>query len=190
MRDTRSTGGQIEIHVEVDNANLARHDLEKPDAIFAGKAHPQDREGKELIQRIFASRNPLRKEIRIAYLSHYDMDMAKLIVVGSDVWLNTPEPPMEASGTSGMKAALNGAPSLSILDGWWIEGHIEGVTGWAIGEAASANDNPQRARTMLLPFTTSSNIQLSNVIITNVTGSLKSCAIASPSMALSSIPIA
>jgi starch phosphorylase len=111
--------------------------------LFAGKAHPHDREGKELIERIFASRNALRKEIRIAYLSHYDIDIARLMVSGSDVWLNTPQPPMEASGTSGMKAALNGVPSLSILDGWWIEGHIEGVTGWSIGEAASANNNPR-----------------------------------------------
>jgi glycogen phosphorylase len=105
--------------------------------IFAGKAHPQDREGKELIQRIFASRNALRKEIRIGYLARYDTDVARLVTAGSDVWLNTPEPPMEASGTSGMKAALNGVPSLSVLDGWWIEGHIEGVTGWSIGQAGS-----------------------------------------------------
>jgi glycogen phosphorylase len=106
--------------------------------IFAGRAHPRDGEGKELIQRIFASRNALRKEIRIAYLSNYDMDMARFVTAGSDVWLNTPEPPMEASGTGGMKAALNGVPSLSVLDGWWIEGHIEGVTGWSIGQTGSS----------------------------------------------------
>ena len=63
------------------------------------------------------------------------MDIGKLIASGVDVWLNTPQPPLEASGTSGMKAAVKGVPSLSVLDGWWIEGHIEGITGWAIGEA-------------------------------------------------------
>jgi len=68
-------------------------------------------------------------------LEHYDMEIARLMTSGVDLWLNTPLPPMEASGTSGMKAALNGVPSLSILDGWWIEGCIEGVTGWAISEA-------------------------------------------------------
>jgi len=110
--------------------------------IFAGKAHPQDREGKELIQRIFAFRNALRNDIRIGYLPRYDMELAKLLTAGTDVWLNTPEPPMEASGTSGMKAALNGVPSLSVLDGWWIEGCIEGVTGWSIGKAGSAAGQP------------------------------------------------
>ena len=98
--------------------------------IFAGKAHPQDREGKELIQRIFGFRNALRNDIRIGYLPRYDMELAKLLTAGADVWLNTPEPPMEASGTSGMKAALNGVANLSVLDGWWIDGCIEGVTGW------------------------------------------------------------
>lgn len=101
-------------------------------AVFAGKAHPLDSAGKELIQRIFAAKESLKKDIRIAYLENYDMDLAKLIIAGVDVWLNTPEKPMEASGTSGMKAALNGVPSLSVLDGWWVEGNIEGVTGWSI----------------------------------------------------------
>ncbi|HEY5743530.1 MAG TPA: alpha-glucan family phosphorylase, partial [Terrimicrobiaceae bacterium] len=110
--------------------------------IFAGKAHPRDREGKELIQRIFGFRNALRNDIRIGYLPRYDMELAKLLTAGADVWLNTPEPPMEASGTSGMKAALNGVPSLSVLDGWWIEGYIEGVTGWSIGKAGSTVGQP------------------------------------------------
>ena len=69
--------------------------------------------------------------------------LAQLMTAGVDVWLNTPEPPLEASGTSGMKAALNGVPSLSILDGWWIEGHIEGVTGWAIGELPVPGDGDE-----------------------------------------------
>ena len=109
--------------------------------IYAGKAHPRDQEGKELIKKIYAAKNALADSIKIAYLEDYDFAMAKRLTSGVDVWLNTPLPPLEASGTSGMKAALNGIPSLSILDGWWIEGCIEGVTGWAIGEPPS--DPPQ-----------------------------------------------
>jgi starch phosphorylase len=102
--------------------------------VYSGKAHPQDQSGKEAIKSILRSKDALKPEIRMAYLANYDMNLARLMVSGSDVWLNTPQPPMEASGTSGMKAAVNGVPSLSILDGWWIEGRIEGVTGWSIGE--------------------------------------------------------
>ena len=101
--------------------------------VFAGKAHPQDHAGKELIQRVFQARGALKKEIKVAYLQNYDIELGRLVTSGVDVWLNTPQPPNEASGTSGMKAALNGIPSLSVLDGWWIEGHIPGLTGWAIG---------------------------------------------------------
>jgi starch phosphorylase len=104
--------------------------------VYAGKAHPQDNEGKEMIKRIFQAKELLKEDIKIAYLKNYDMNLAKIITSGVDVWLNTPHPPMEASGTSGMKAALNGVPSLSILDGWWLEGHIEGVTGWSFGKHA------------------------------------------------------
>ena len=102
--------------------------------VYAGKAHPHDAHGKEIIQSIFHAREALKSVIKIAYLENYDMELGKLMTAGVDVWLNTPQPPLEASGTSGMKAALNGVPSLSVLDGWWIEGCIEGVTGWAIGE--------------------------------------------------------
>lgn len=102
--------------------------------IYGGKAHPQDQGGKELIKRIFQAKELLKDNIRIAYLEDYDIELGKMITAGVDLWLNTPQPPMEASGTSGMKSALNGVPSLSVLDGWWIEGHIEGVTGWSIGE--------------------------------------------------------
>jgi starch phosphorylase len=102
--------------------------------IYAGKAHPNDSEGKEFIQRIVQVRDALKPAIPLVYLENYDIEMAKLLISGVDLWLNTPQPPLEASGTSGMKAALNGVPSLSILDGWWIEGWIEGQTGWAIGE--------------------------------------------------------
>jgi starch phosphorylase len=102
--------------------------------IYAGKAHPKDQAGKEIIQHIYRIKQMLHPEIKIAYLANYDMRLGLLLTAGVDIWLNTPQPPMEASGTSGMKAALNGVPSLSILDGWWIEGCIEGVTGWAVGE--------------------------------------------------------
>jgi len=100
--------------------------------IFAGKAHPNDREGKLLIQRIVAAARELADSVSVIYLENYDLALAGQMIAGVDVWLNTPEPPLEASGTSGMKAALNGVPSLSILDGWWIEGCIEGITGWGI----------------------------------------------------------
>jgi starch phosphorylase len=111
--------------------------------IYAGKAHPQDQAGKEIIKRIHEVKDTLTNDIKIAYLTNYDMALGALLTAGVDVWLNTPQPPLEASGTSGMKAALNGVPSLSVLDGWWIEGWIEGVTGWAIGatdRGLAAND--------------------------------------------------
>lgn len=101
--------------------------------IYGGKAHPKDLPGKELISQIFRAAEALKDAVRIVYLEEYDMALAKLLCAGVDVWLNTPQKPHEASGTSGMKAAMNGVPSLSVLDGWWIEGHVEGVTGWAIG---------------------------------------------------------
>ena len=102
--------------------------------ICGGKAHPRDEEGKALIRRIFKAANGLKNIIPVVYLQEYDVALAKYLCSGVDLWLNTPQKPQEASGTSGMKAALNGVPSLSILDGWWIEGHIEGVTGWSIGD--------------------------------------------------------
>lgn len=102
--------------------------------IYAGKAHPSDQEGKRLIRHILELKDALKDSISIAFLRNYDLALAKLITSGVDLWLNTPQPPLEASGTSGMKAALNGVPSLSIVDGWWMEGLIEGVTGWAIGD--------------------------------------------------------
>ncbi len=100
--------------------------------VYAGKAHPQDHEGKALIERIVRAKNALGPGVKVAYLQNYDVNLGRLLTAGADLWLNTPHPPLEASGTSGMKAALNGVPSLSILDGWWIEGHTEGVTGWSI----------------------------------------------------------
>ena len=101
--------------------------------VFAGKAHPKDMPGKEIIRKIFKAKRALKKSVHIVFLDNYNLELGGLVTSGVDLWLNTPEYPLEASGTSGMKAALNGVPSLSILDGWWVEGHIEGVTGWSIG---------------------------------------------------------
>ncbi len=101
--------------------------------IYAGKAHPRDEPGKQLIEGIHRFSRELGEEIPVVYLENYDMDLALNLVSGVDVWLNTPLRPREASGTSGMKAAHNGVVNFSVLDGWWIEGHIEGYTGWAIG---------------------------------------------------------
>jgi len=101
--------------------------------LYGGKAHPHDGGGKALIQRVIQAAAGLNDNIKIVYLENYNMALAKIITAGVDLWLNTPQRPQEASGTSGMKAALNGVPSLSVLDGWWVEGCVEGVTGWAIG---------------------------------------------------------
>lgn len=100
--------------------------------VLAGKAHPNDRRGIELIRILMSHIKTLKNDISIIYIQDYDMEVAKYLIPGVDIWLNTPKPPMEASGTSGIKAAFNGVPHLSVLDGWWIEGHIEGVTGWSI----------------------------------------------------------
>ena len=112
--------------------------------IYGGKAHPRDEGGKEMIRRVFQAAAALGESVKIVYLEDYDMALGKIICAGVDLWLNTPLRPQEASGTSGMKAALNGVPSLSIIDGWWIEGHVEHVTGWSIGDdSASPEDYSQ-----------------------------------------------
>jgi starch phosphorylase len=103
--------------------------------VYAGKAHPHDEPGKAMIQRVFEAAEAVGPAVRVVYLEDYDIALAKYLCAGVDLWLNTPQRPQEASGTSGMKAALNGIPSLSVLDGWWIEGHVEGVTGWSIGDS-------------------------------------------------------
>src|SRR6266568_2625183 len=106
--------------------------------LYAGKAHPQDEPGKSFIRQIFEQAGKLESDnLHIVYLENYAWDLGALLSSGVDVWVNTPRRPYEASGTSGMKAALNGVPSLSILDGWWIEGCIEGFTGWAIEDGAN-----------------------------------------------------
>jgi starch phosphorylase len=113
--------------------------------VFAGKAHPKDAGGKEIIKRIFKAKRALKKAVPIIFLDDYDLDLGGKLTAGGDLWLNTPQYPLEASGTSGMKAALNAVPSLSILDGWWVEGHIEGVTGWSIGEPHRSDPAPDTA---------------------------------------------
>ncbi len=118
--------------------------------VFAGKAQPLDEGGRAVIRRIFEASRELGQDLPVVYLEGYDMDLGGLLTSGVDVWLNTPEKPREASGTSGMKAALNGVPSLSSLDGWWIEGHVEGVTGWSFGGAMDAPpDRPSEVADLL-----------------------------------------
>ena len=114
--------------------------------IYAGKAHPKDDSGKDTIKRIFLAMKNINGKVKMTYIHNYDIAIAKLMTAGVDIWLNTPRRPQEASGTSGMKAAHNGVPQFSTLDGWWIEGRVENITGWAIGtrksnEQESDDDN-------------------------------------------------
>jgi len=108
--------------------------------VYSGKAHPSDREGKAVITRILHTAEVLGGAATVVYLEDYSLALASILCAGADVWVNTPEKPYEASGTSGMKAALNGVPSLSVLDGWWLEGDIEGVTGWSVGDDRERSD--------------------------------------------------
>jgi starch phosphorylase len=118
--------------------------------IFAGKAHPHDGGGKELIRHIYQAAEKLHDRIKVIYIQNYEMAIAGKMIAGVDLWLNNPMKPLEASGTSGMKAALNGVPSLSVLDGWWIEGHVEGVTGWSIGGLEPDEDQSKDASEIYL----------------------------------------
>ncbi len=132
--------------------------------LLAGKAHPRDEAGKETIRKIVQVATQLSGKVKVVYIENYDLILAQLLTSGSDLWLNTPQRPLEASGTSGMKAAHNGIPSFSVLDGWWVEGHIEGVTGWSIGHAAfdaseeemtnaaDAEDLYRKLRAVILPL--------------------------------------
>jgi starch phosphorylase len=124
----------------LDLDRLIRLGKNKLQIIFAGKAHPKDQVGKEIIQGVVENANRLRGEVKIIFLENYNMRLGRLITSGVDVWLNTPLRPNEASGTSGMKAALNGIPNLSILDGWWAEGCKHGENGWAIGSSDKCDD--------------------------------------------------
>jgi starch phosphorylase len=135
-----------------DNARLAQiaEKVGPMQIVFGGKAHPHDGGGKELIRRIHRAAEELKDRITVVYLENYEMSIAAKMVAGVDVWVNNPMKPLEASGTSGMKAALNGVPSLSVLDGWWIEGHVEGVTGWSIGSEESDGDQSKDAQDLYL----------------------------------------
>ncbi len=129
----RSTGYKRPQLIFHDLDRLEREAGGRLQLIFAGKAHPKDEEGKALIAQLARFGTRLGEKLPVVFLADYDVKLARVLVAGCDVWLNTPLRPLEASGTSGMKAAHNGVPSLSILDGWWEEGCVEGVTGWAIG---------------------------------------------------------
>jgi starch phosphorylase len=120
----------------ISDINRLHHIAEKNGSIqivFAGKAHPKDTKGKETIKKLYNSMKSVHGNIKIAFIPNYDMTLGKLITSGVDLWLNTPRRPFEASGTSGMKSAHNGVPQFGTLDGWWLEGCIENITGWSIG---------------------------------------------------------
>ncbi len=148
--------------------DLLFHDMERLKSIagkagpfqivYGGKAHPRDEEGKNLIRRVFHAAGVLQDALTVVYLEEYDMALGKILCSGVDLWLNTPQKSLEASGTSGMKAALNGVPSLSVVDGWWVEGHVENITGWAIG-------NNWRIESTLEAETESLYDKLENVIL-------------------------
>lgn len=145
------------MHLLMRNLGRALRLLSGPRPIqilLAGKAHPQDDEAKRIVQLLFDAKGQQFVGERIAYLHDYDMEMAQHLVAGCDVWLNLPRPPLEASGTSGMKAALNGAIHLSVLDGWWAEG-FDGTNGWAIDGAGGGDEEALDARqaAMLLDLT-------------------------------------
>ncbi|HUW66760.1 MAG TPA: alpha-glucan family phosphorylase [Candidatus Nanoarchaeia archaeon] len=121
------------IFYDINRLIKMNQDVGKMQIIFAGKAHPSDYDGKERIKHLHDRIKELSGEIKIVYLANYDMDLAKKMTSGVDVWLNTPQRPREASGTSGMKACHNGVLNISVFDGWWLEGYIKDVTGWGIG---------------------------------------------------------
>jgi starch phosphorylase len=116
--------------------------------VYGGKGHPRDLDGKAVIRKVFEAAAALRDSIPVVYLENYDMRWARLLTSGVDLWLNTPHRPYEASGTSGMKATMNGVPSLSVRDGWWVEGHLEGVTGWSIGFDQDGNQQSVEVNSM------------------------------------------
>jgi starch phosphorylase len=132
----------------LDHLRQIAHEAGRLQFVYAGKAHPHDEPAKDIIRRVFAAREALGPEVPVVYVEEHDMTLGKLLCAGVDLWLNNPQRPMEASGTSGMKAALNGVPSLSVLDGWWPEGWVEGVTGWSIGDSEELDD-PDAERTLL-----------------------------------------
>lgn len=120
---------------DLERLRAMSKNIGKVQIVYAGKAHPHDGRGKEIIKQIHGAIAELKGWLNVVFVPDYDIELARKYVAGVDLWLNTPEPPLEASGTSGMKAAINGVPSLSTMDGWWIEGCVEGATGWGIGKA-------------------------------------------------------
>jgi starch phosphorylase len=146
-----------------DIERLEKAGTGKIQIIYSGKAHPKDKQGKHIIEGIFSYMKKLKGKIKIAFIQNYNMETALKLVSGVDIWLNTPLRPLEASGTSGMKAAHNGVINFSVLDGWWIEGHIEGFTGWSIGPAPTdigpennmneidADDLYRKLETLIIP---------------------------------------
>jgi starch phosphorylase len=127
-----------------DTARLVKAAGGKAQFIFSGKAHPNDGPAREILKKLLCeAQNMVGTDITVVFLEDYDMDKAALLVQGVDLWLNNPIRPREASGTSGMKCALNGIPNFSVLDGWWIEGWVEGVTGWSIGPSPTETINDQ-----------------------------------------------
>ena len=144
---------------DLERLRLIAREVGPLQIIFGGKAHPHDEGGKGLIRHVHEAARALEGSVNVIYLENYEMDLGQLMTSGVDLWLNNPRKPLEASGTSGMKAALNGVPSFSVLDGWWVEGHVEGVTGWSIGgtapesdPAAEANDLYVKLERTILPL--------------------------------------
>lgn len=128
---------------------LAISDKQPMQVVIAGKAHPRDNEGKEAIRRIHELARDLPGKLKCVFLPNYEMQLAARLVAGVDLWLNTPLPPLEASGTSGMKAALNGVLNCSVLDGWWIEACVDGITGWSISPDSAMAANQSDTATAL-----------------------------------------
>ena len=153
LHSDRLTIGFARRFATYKRANLVFKDLQrlrtigagKIQFVFSGKAHPRDQGGKQLIRDIFESADQITDEIPVAFIENYDMHTGLMMTSGVDIWLNNPIRPMEASGTSGMKAAMNGVPNCSILDGWWPEACIHGVNGWAIGNAEDDRNDDRDA---------------------------------------------
>jgi len=153
LDEQRLTIGFARRFATYKRANLVFSDLERLRSIgagriqfvFSGKAHPKDEGGKQLIRDIFASAGQVAEDIPVAFIENYDMATGLAMTSGVDIWLNNPIRPLEASGTSGMKAAMNGVPNCSILDGWWPEGCEHGVNGWAIGHSEDERDDARDA---------------------------------------------
>lgn len=129
------------IFADIERLRKMAKDIGSVQFIFAGKAHPHDGRGQDIIRQIYRAAAMLEGDVPVVFIPDYDIAIAKHLVAGADVWLNNPRPPHEASGTSGMKAALNGVPSLSTMDGWWLEGCVPGLTGWAIGDGTAAPES-------------------------------------------------